>query len=255
MTKIKNILFVTFCMLFIACSSHNDEPETVSPIQFSKQDYSIVYGRWSAIPFTGGGEVYKLEASNPEVLGKFVIDIETHRLMIYPAKTGKSTLNIVDVNAGNTVALHITVDDYYLAFKIEDIEGTNTNEFFQIGNDIRFIRDEDNTKPVKIVFQNNMDFRLVTVAEGFFNIDRSETNVFTMTFSLQGVKSNKIESFEYIMGGNGAYMNFFNSIFDFNWNESVAMSRSSQPIEYKMILTDNSNGCKITCLLQPLKFD
>ena len=35
----------------------------------------------------------------------------------------------------------------------------------------------------------------------------------------------------------------------------IAMSRSSQPIEYKMILTDNSNGCNITCLLQPLKFD
>ena len=153
------------------------------------------------------------------------------------------------------VTLDITVVDFYLSFKIEDIEGTNTNEFFKSDNYIRFIRNEDNTKPVKIIFQNHMDFRLKTVSEGFFNIDRSETNIFTMTLSLQGVKSEKIETFEYTMGGDGGYTNIFNSIFGFNWNESVDLSRSTTPIEYKMILTDNSNGCKITCLLQPLKFD
>ena len=246
---------LSICLVMAACSSHGDEPETISPIQFSKRDYTIVYGGSNGIPFTGGGDVYKLEASNPEVLGKFGIDIETHHLIINPAKTGESTLSIVDVNAGNTVTLDITVVDFYLSFKIEDIEGTNTNEFFKSDNYIRFIRNKDNTKPVKIVFQNHMDFRLETVAEGFFNIDRSETNIFTMTLSLQGVKSEKIETFEYTMGGDGGYMNIFNSIFEFNWNESVDLSRSTPPIEYKMILTDNSNGCKITCLLQPLKFD
>ena len=246
---------LTICLVMAACSNHNDEPAAISPIQFSKRDYTIVYGGSNSIPFTGGVDVYKLEASNPEVLGKFGIDIETHHLIINPAKTGESTLNIIDVNAGNSVTLNITVEDYYLPFKIEEIEGTNTNEFFKTGNYIRFIRNEDNTKPVKIIFQNHMDFRLVTIAEGFFNIDRSETNIFTMTLSLQGVKSEKIETFEYTMGGDGGYMNFFNSIFGFNWNESVDLSRSTPPTKYKMILTDNSNDCKITCLLQPLQVE
>lgn len=252
MKKIIISLLLIASLLMTACSNHSDEPETTSPIQFNKRDYTIVYGGSSGIPFTGGGDVYKLEASNPEVLGKFGIDIETHNLIINPAKTGESTLKIVDVNAGNTVTLNITVVDYYMSFKIEDIEGTNTNKFFQINNEIRFIRDEDNTKPVKIVFHNNMDFRLVTVAEGFFNIYRSDENIFTMTFSLQGVESEEIKAFEYTMGGDGGYMNFFNNIFEFNWNE---MSRSIPPSKYKMILTDTSNDCKITCLLQPLKFD
>ena len=56
---------LTICLVMAACSSHGDEPETISPIQFSKHDYTIVYGGSSGIPFTGGGDVYKLEASNP----------------------------------------------------------------------------------------------------------------------------------------------------------------------------------------------
>lgn len=247
---------LTICLVVAACSSNNDEPATLSPIHFSKQDYTIVYGGSSGIPFTGGGDVYKLEASNPEVLGKFGIDIETHQLIINPAKIGESTLNIIDINTGNTVTLYITVENFYISFKIKEIEGVNTNKFFQIKNDIRFIRDEDNTKPVKIIYHDPTDlYRPLTRAEGFFNIDRSDENIFTMSFSLQGVESEEIETFEYTMGGDGGYMNIFNSIFGFNWNESVDLSRSIPPIEYKMILTDNSNGCKITCLLQPLKFD
>ena len=248
---------LTICLVMVACSNHNDEPEAISPIQFSKRDYTIIYGGSNGIPFTGGGDVYKLEASNPEVLGKFGIDIETHNLIINPAKTGESTLNIIDVNAGNSVTLNITVEDYYLPFKIEEIEGTNNNKFFTTETScrIRFIRNEDNTKPVKITWLIPWKFQSVTRAEGFFDISRSETNIFTMTLSLQGVESEEIETFEYIMGGDGGYMNIFNSIFGFNWNESVDLSRSTPPIEYKMILTDNSNGCKITCLLQPLKVD
>lgn len=238
-----------------ACNSHNEEPEPLDPIQFSQQDYTIIYGGSNGIPFTGGGYIYKLEASNPEVLGRFGIDIETHRLIISPAKTGKSTLKIVDVNVGNTVTLNITVDDYYLPFKIAEIDGANTNEYFITGNYIRFIRDENNTKLVKIVFQNHLNFRLRTVAEGIFNIDRNEANIFTMTISLQGIKSENVETYEYTMGGDGEYMNIFDKLFDFNWDSNIDSSRSSQPREIKMILTDNSNGCRITCEFQPLKLD
>ncbi len=255
MNKITNVLILTFCLFMTACSNKNDELQPETPIQFSKHDFTIVFGGLSTIPFTGGGDVYELDASNPEVLGEFGIDIETHRLLINPAKVGVSTLNILDVNSGNTVTLNITVENFYISFKIKEIEGDNTNEFFQINNDIRFIRNVDNTKPVKVIFHDPTNFYSpYTRAEGYFNIERSDANVFTMTFSLQGVENTEIETFEYTMGGDGAYLSIFNKVFDFNWSE-VDSSRSAPPIEYKMTLTNNTNGCKITCLLQPLKFD
>lgn len=246
------------CLEMSACSSHDDEPESVSPMQFSKRDYTIIARGSNGIPFTGGGDVYKLEASNPEILGKFGIDIETHTLIISPVKAGVSTLNIIDVDNGTTVTLNITVEDYYLPFKIIEIEGTNTNKFFtlEIPCSIRFIRNDDNTKPVKVVWKNPSNFnKPMTKAEGFFDISRSDTNIFTMTLSLQGVASEQTETFEYTMGGDGEYMKFFDRLFDFNWDPSIASSRSSQPRVINMILTDNSNGCRITCEFQPLKFD
>lgn len=52
-----------------------------------------------------GGGVYELTASNPEVLGKCGIDVETIRLLINPASVGESSLVITDVLASTTVTL------------------------------------------------------------------------------------------------------------------------------------------------------
>lgn len=254
MNRILTKLFSFFltCVCITACGDDNG-PETITPIHFERTDYTVMFGRGATIPFTGGGGVYELTASNPDVLGKFGIDMETNnRLYIQPAKTGDSYLIIRDVKAESTVTLHFTVEDFYLSFRIDEIEGENTNEFFDVGREIRFIRNDDNTKPVKVVWDQNNTSRSIIVANGWFDITHSETNIFTMEFSLHHKEGEELALFEYIMSGDGEYMAMFDSIFDFGWEKSIASASKSQPVRrVEMILTDKNNGSKITCSLQP----
>lgn len=252
MNKIFNVIMLLTCLFITACSGDN-EPDAITPIHFEQRDYTIMFGKGAVIPFTGGSGVYELTASNPEVLGKFGIEMEApdHSLYIQPAKTGESYLTIKDVKAEATVTLHFIVEDFYLSFRIDEIDGINTNEFFEVGREIRFIRDEDNTKPVKVIWYNNMTFQPMIVGEGIFNITRSDTNIFSMEFSLHHNSDEEFALYEYTMGGDGEYMAMFDHIFDFGWEKNVASSSSrSQPVKrIEMILTDKNNGCKITCSL------
>ena len=255
MNRIFNIVMLLACLFTTACNDNN-EPNTVAPIHFEKSDYTVMYGKGAVIPFTGGSGVYKLTASNPDVLGRFGIEMEApnRSLYIQPAKTGESYLTIKDVKAEATVTLHFIVEDFYRSFLIREIDGTNNNKFFEVGREIRFIRDEDNTKPVKVIWYQNNTLRPVTIGEGLFNITQSATNIFTMNFSLhhnQGADS-AVYDYEYFMGGDGEYMTMFDHLFDFNWEKNVASSSKSQPVKkIEMILTDKSNGCKVTCELMP----
>ncbi|MDE6549039.1 MAG: hypothetical protein K2L22_08575 [Muribaculaceae bacterium] len=246
-------LFIV-CLLMTACSTNNEpenEPEAISPIHFNSRDYTIMFGVTGSIPFTDGGGVYEFEVGNPDVLGN--IDIETHQLLINPTKPGESTLTIIDVKAETAVTLNITVEDFYRSFKIVEVEGKNTNIFFQIQHRIRFIRNKDNTKPVKVVWTDPMDFRLRTLGEGHFNIIRNENNTFIMRFSLHSPIEERPETFEYAIDWDWECMSLFEELFGFDWNKNAALSRSEQPVrEYKMILTDTFNGCQITCLLQKI---
>ncbi len=252
MNKIFNVIMLLTCLFITACSGDN-EPDAITPIHFEQRDYTIMFGKGAVIPFTGGSGVYELTASNPEVLGKFGIEMEApnHSLYIQPAKTGESYLTIKDVKAETTVTLHFIVEDFYLSFRINEVDGTNTNEFFEVGREIRFIRNEDNTKPVKVIWYNNMTFQPMIVGEGLFNITRSDTNIFSMEFSLHHNSDEEFALYEYTMGGDGEYMAMFDHIFDFGWEKNVASSSSrSQPVKrIEMILTDKNNGCKITCSL------
>lgn len=252
MNKIFNVIMLLTCLFITACSGDN-EPDAVTPIHFEQRDYTIMFGKGAVIPFTGGGGVYELTASNPEVLGRFEIEMEApdHRLYIQPAKTGESYLTIKDVRAEATVTLHFIVEDFYLPFRIDKVDGTNTNEFFEVGREIRFIRDEDNTKPVKLIWYNNMTFQPMIVGEGLFNITRSNANIFSMEFSLHHNSDEEFALYEYTMGGDSEYMSMYDHIFDFGWEKNVASSSSrSQPVKrIEMILTDKNNGCKITCSL------
>ncbi|MDE5632178.1 MAG: hypothetical protein K2I54_05140, partial [Muribaculaceae bacterium] len=63
-----------------------------------------------------GGGVYELTASNPEVLGKFGIDVETIRLLINPASVGESSLVITDVLASTTVTLRVKLHVLFNSF-------------------------------------------------------------------------------------------------------------------------------------------
>lgn len=252
MNKIFNVIMLLTCLFITACSDNN-EPEAVTPIHFEQRDYTVVLGKGAVIPFTGGSGVYELTASNPEVLGRFGIEMEApdHRLYIQPEKTGESYLTIKDVRAEATVTLHFIVEDFYLSFRIDEVDGANTNEFFDVGREIRFIRNDDNTKPVKVIWYNNMTFQPMSVGEGLFNITRSDTNIFSMEFSLHHNSDEEFALYEYTMGGDGEYMTMFDSIFNFGWEKNVAsLTSKSQPMKrIEMILTDKNNGCKITCSL------
>lgn len=98
-----------------------------------------------------------------------------------------------------------------------------------------------------------MTFQPVIVGEGLFNITRSDTNIFSMEFSLRHKSDEEYALYEYTMGGDGEYMSLFDSIFNFGWEKNVAsLSSKSQPVKrIEMILTDKNNGYKIVCSLQP----
>lgn len=252
MNKIFNVIMLLTCLFITACSRDN-EPNAITPIHFEQRDYTIMFGEGTVIPFTGGSGIYELTASNPEVLGKFGIEMKApnHSLYIQPAKTGESYLTIKDIKTEDSVTLYFTIEDFYLSFRIDEIDGTNTNEFFEVGREIRFIRNEDNTKPVKVIRYNNKTFQPMIVGEGLFNITRSDTNLFSMEFSLHHNSDEEFALYEYTMGGDGEYMTIFDSIFNFGWEKNVAsLSYRSQPVKrIEMILTDKNNGCKITCSL------
>lgn len=220
------------------------------PIQFSDNDYTLVFGRATYIPFTGGGDVYKLEASNPEVLGKFGIDIETHRLLINPGKTGVSTLKIDDVNNRKTVTLNFTVEDFYLSFRVSEIEGNNRNPYLSIGNEIRFIRDDENTRQMKVMWQNKVTYEVKCIADGHFDIEQSVTNIFTLNMAFHSKRIEELETFTYTMSGDWEYLAIFEKYFEYNWHDNVA-SKSLPPKDIKMILTDPLSDAKIICSMQP----
>lgn len=120
-----------------------------------------------------------------------------------------------------------------------------------MGAAIKFIRNDDNTKPVKIEKSRPVTFKVETIAEGHFNITRSDTNIFTMEFSLHNSngEDSKLYDYEYILGGDGEYMTMFDYIFDFGWEKNILSSKSQPVKRIEMILTDKNNGCKITCSL------
>lgn len=250
MNKILHIVLLLSCLFMASCDDSN-EPEVINPIRFEQIDYTIKLGTGASIPFTGGGGVYDLRASNPDVLGEYGIDMETSRLRINPAKTGQSTLTIVDVKAESTVTLNINVVDFYISFKVDEISGGNTNLFINIGDEIRFIRDAEDTKSINILKEDNSNHVQSIVANGRFDIIQSETNIFTMQMDLHSNPDEEFEAFEYTMGGDGEYLRLFDSYFGFDWQKSVASSKTQPVRRIEMTLTDNFNGCKITCVLQP----
>lgn len=238
--------FIFICLIMTACSN-NDEPE-IFPIQFEREDYTIRFGVGTSISFVGGGGVYEMNASNPDILGKFYIDIETSRLIIVPASTGESALTITDIKTNSSTTLRFVVEDFYLAFIVDEIVGENTNQYLSVGNEIRFIRDKDNIKRLKIFRLNNLTHNYEYVTDGAFDIERSETNIFTLDMALHARPIEELEAFSYTMGGDMLYLDFFNKYFEYNWENSIVSK--SQPVkQVQMILTDSSNGCKISCSL------
>lgn len=242
MTKLLSTLITLFALFAVSCGD-GDEPE-IKPIKFERQDYTIRHGVATAIEYADGGGVYELTASNPDVLGKIHVDIENHQFWITPAATGESTLTITDIMAGCSTTLKFTVEDYYLPFIVDHIEGKNNNLYLTVGSEIRFVRDKDNTKRLKIYNLNHVTHQRYLVADGAFDIEKSATNIFTLNMALHHSRTEELETFSYTMGGDWEYLKVFEKYFEYDWDKSVVSK--SQPIKrIQMILTDPANGCEI----------
>lgn len=242
------VLFVVAVFL-AGCHGEDDSPE-IYPIRFGQTDYTIRVGTAARISFVDGSGVYELTADNPDVLGKFYIDIETSTLTVVPAAVGESTLTVTDVVTNTSTTLKFTVEDFYLSFMVAEIEGENANPYLNVGNEIRFIRDKENSRPLKIMWQDHLTYELKCVADGYFDIGRSAENVFTMSMMLHGRHDEEFEGFNYTLGGDGEYLDFFNRYFGYGWDKNIN-SRALPVKKIIMIMTDPLNGCKITCSLLP----
>lgn len=248
MTKLIIPFLFIACLFVVSCDSDND-PE-IFPIRFGQTDYTILVGVRSPVSFVDGGGVYELTASNPDVLGKFYIDEDTQTLIVIPTAKGESTLTVTDVKTNSPVTLKFTVEDFYLSFMVMEINGDNTNPYLKERNEIRFIRDEENTKQIKIMYQNNLTYEMKCIATGYFDIERSATNIFTLNMMLHSHNDEEFEGFSYTLGGDGEYLSLFNKYFEYGWDNSIA-SRSLPMKQVTMIMTDSFNNCKISCALQP----
>lgn len=249
MYKLLIPLVLILSFLMTSCDS-SDDPE-VYPIRFGQTDYTIRYATTARIGFVDGGGQYELTASNPEVLGDFYIDAKNQTLVVRPSSVGESTLTVTDVRMNTSVTLNFTVEDFYLSFLVNEIEGNNLNPYLSVGNEIRFIRDDENTRQMKVMWQNKVTYELKCIANGRFDIERSETNIFTLNMALHSDRIEELEAFSYTMGGDGECLDIFDNYFDYNWGNSIA-SRSLPVKQIRMILTDPITGCKISCSLQPL---
>lgn len=252
MRKLIIPLLLAVCLIMTDCNDNKEsEPTVISPIHFEKDAYDIMTFRGASIPYKGGGGIYELSASDPDVLGKFGIDIETHHLLINPMKAGESTLTIYDVNADSSTTLNITVVDFYLAFFVEDITGDNTNPFLKAGDEIRYIRDTDNTKQMNILRET--DGKKNIIAAGNFDIIHKDRYVYVMDMTLHSGLDEELSDFEYTIGGDADCLRIFETYFWFNWSNDDLPSRSQWISSVTMTLKDESINCCITTELQPYK--
>lgn len=245
----KLLIPLAFILNFLMASCDGCDDLKGNPIKFAKNDYTIRYATTARIGFVDGGGLYELTASNPEVLGDFYIDAENQTLFVRPSSVGESILTITDVRMNSSVTLKFTVEDFYLSFNVNEIEGDNHNPYLSVGNEIRFIRDDENTRQMKIMWQDKISYELKCIAYGSFDIERDETNIFTLSMNLFSVRMEEPDTFNYTMSGDGEYLTIFSLYFNFNWDKDIA-SRSQPVKQIRMILTDPINGCKISCSLQ-----
>ncbi len=253
MNKLTIPFLFLFSLLMTSCNG-KEEPEDIgNPIHFESSDYTIMLDKLCPITFTDGGGEYAISVGNPDVIIKAYIEQESHALILEPAKLGESSVTIMDIKHATTVTLHITVENFHLAFNIVDIAGTNTNSFFKLGSQFRLIKDELNSKEVTVGLTDDKNSKFNMVGKGTFDITCSETNIFTMDFALHYVDNISSETYDYAytLKGDDSCLQLLAYIFGFDWGDSIASSRAAQPArEQRLILTDAANGCHITCLLQ-----
>ncbi|MDE6522264.1 MAG: hypothetical protein K2L17_05555 [Muribaculaceae bacterium] len=250
MRKLIISLMFVVCLIMMACNDNKErEPTVISPIHFEKDAYTVMAFYGASISYSGGGGIYKLSASNPEVLGKFGMDIETHRLIINPTTTGESTLTVYDVETDSSVTLNITVEDFHLSFSVDEISGENVNYFIKVGDEIRYIRGTENTKQINVLRET--DGKKNIIAAGNFDIVHKDRYVYVMDMTLHSPLNEETSEFEYTIGGDADCLRIFETYFWFNWSNDDISSRSQWIRSLTMTLKDESINYCITTELQP----
>ena len=171
---------------------------------------------------------------------------------IYPIRFGQTDYTLrVGVGAGiDFVDGGGVYELTYLSFRVDEIDGDNTNPYLSERNEIRFVRSGENTRQVKVMWHDNMTYGMKCIADGCFDIERSETNIFTLHMALHSHAGEELEEFIYTLGADAEYLTLFKLYFGFDWDRGIA-SRSLPVRQIRMIMTDVADGCKITCTLQP----
>ena len=100
------------------------------------------------------------------------------------------------------------------------------------------------------MYQDNLTYEMKCIATGYFDIERSTTNIFTLNMMLHSYHGEEFEGFSYTLGGDGEYLSMFDKYFEYDWDKSIA-SRTLPMKQITMIMTDSFNNCKISCALQP----
>lgn len=225
--------------MMTACSK-----DDVYPIRFAQQYYTIKDLVTTSIFYVDGGGVYEVEIGNPSVIERARIDVEYKMLVVTPKATGESTITIKDTKTESTVILNITVTDFYLGFKVNEINGENNNPYISRDCEIRYIRTPGNTKKLRIVAYDNLSNKEEVIADGFFDMIKGDKE-FILEMSLHNGEKEGLESFSYFVKGNDAISYMFSHCFEFGWEESHE-SRSLPVQRVNMDLTEINNDCLIS---------
>lgn len=175
-----------------------------------------------------------------------------------PQRTGKIEFTAYNgsksCKGSITITQLATTDPYpdpYITFRVEEIKGTCTNPYIKADNYIRFLRNAEKERIMDIAMPDNLSHKLRSIAKGSFDIERSETNVFTMEMELTPTSGDDTETFSYTLGGDGEYLQLLENYFGYEWGNSIALR--SQPVkEIFMILSDPDDDCTVTCRLLPI---
>lgn len=231
--------FLAVLCMTVASSCKHDEDE-VYPIRFGVNDVTIMMGVRNVISFVDGGGVYKVAVSDSTVLGVPTVNARDKAIFITPLSTGSATLTVTDVRAKADVTLNVTVENFRMVYKINDIKGENTNTYVSNQDELWFVKSDGNGRTLKVVRDGS------PVAVGKFDITMGETEA-TMTMELNGVGADAGQEAEvhvYKMNATTNMFDIFNVYFEFKW-EKLPLYQSVQPIESSMELTDTGNGCVI----------
>lgn len=275
MNKLLVSLFFIASLLASACSDDDNTDtnmfslavklENSGTVKMGKHDCEItVNGEQQYIEVTliGDFDSFTVSSGNPwwtsVTSSEKRLKILVASIADAPQRIGKIEFTVYNGSKSRKGSLTITqlatTDPYpdpYITFKIEEINGKCNNPYLKAENCLRFLRNTEKERIMDIAMPDNLSHTIRSIAKGSFDIERSESNVFTMKMELMPASGGDTETFYYTLGGDGKYLQFFENYFGFEWGNSITL-RSQQVKEIFMILSDHADDCTVKCRLLPI---